>query len=602
MGKFGGGVDEEVDIFKPTEILRPLIDPEELLAEMLQVGWRDSKSWQADLITRMHQGWEGFSAAQRVTAFENSQAHVTRLSITVGDAARWTLFNDIMRLQNDVSVRRALSWNPSRWAPYQPEKWEEPYLNLPGFIGRFVNCYKESSVPAPFFAWSGIALLSACCKYNVYIQVGGEELLLNLFTFFVGDSAVGKSYAKNCAVSIIKLLNDQLDLVVPRSPDALGPGLAMVWHRPDLHINMLSQDGTYESNIDRLSKIRQIPMKQEIRNSHTNEIEGLTLSQRGLFADAAAVLMIDEVSEHFGRSDWAADKKIAGYTSMFSSKERSKSTLGRGEQAYDNQAFSMIVCGAVEWFKGAVSPAMMHGGFMDRAMFLYRTSTRRIYTAFDMPIIDPIKEMYLAEDLHALVTPPVSGLRRPVDISAPAKRRLSDISTAEFQREIDIRDHKLSAGDDYKKSAVRREHAKIKIGSLLTISESIGPGKKLVIEPINIDHINLADALITAEDKHFNKFLDAVNLTGATEFTRWIFERFVKAKWQPITTRSLLAAASKKAVFHVHTKGDLLQRMDLLFQGGVISPIMVGKGSKHRTGKGTEAWSSDDDGRWVAYL
>ena len=575
--------------------------PTDLLQEIITPGWRASPSLQEDTLCKIHAVWAGFSDRQRYEAFGNCRAHVNRLVITRGgEQAQWDLFNAIMQLPDEVSVRRALMWDPDNWRPYVPEEWEKPYLDLPGFVGDFVRCYKESSVPAPFFAWAAIGLLSVCCKYNIYIQAGGEELLHNLYLFFVGDSAVGKSYAKNCATTVISILNERLNTTVAPPPGPDGVPYTIVYDRPDLWINTLSQDGTYEGGIARLAAIRKIPIQKLIQSPSTGQ---QFLSASGRFSDAAAVLVVDEVSEHFGRGDWAADKKVAGYTAMYTGKSRSKSTVGSGEMYYDRQAFSMMVCGAVEWFKGAVTPAMLHGGFMDRAMFLYRQGTNRIYTALDMPIIDPIQEVALADKLLGVVVPP-DGMRRRVSISDGAKAYLADVSTLEFQAEIDIRNQKVAKSEVYKSSAVRREHLKIKLASLLTISDSVRVGEVLNIAPVSKDHMALSEMLVTAEDSYFQRFLDAVNLTGATIFNGWLYDQFLKAEWEALPQRSLLSKAYKVEKFDIKTVEDLVKKMDILAEGGVITTLKMpvpGRGKK--TGLTTVGYKATDNREtWQPYL
>ena len=571
--------------------------PAKLLQEMVSPGWRASPHWQEDTYCKMHMVWSAFTEEQKITAFHNSRAHVNRLKITTGEDAQWELFQKIMALRDDVAVRRALLWDPDRWPTYTPESWEREYLELPGFVGRFVDCYKDSKVPVPFFAWAGLSLLGICCKYNIYLQVGGEELIHNLYTFFVGDAAAGKTYAKDCAKTLIGLLNDKLNTRLPPTVGIEGVPLDRTQERPDLWVNILSQDSTYESVVERLAEIRKTPLK-EIKTDGKGTVY---LNSTGHYSDAAAVLIVDEVSEQFGKGDWAADKKIAGYTAMYTGKERSKSTISRGEQAYNHQAFSMIVCGAVEWFKGAVTPAMMHGGFVDRSMFIYRTGTHRIYTALNMPVVDPVKEMELAEELIPLVTAP-NQMRRRMTISPGAAKLINEISTEEFQREIDVRDLKIPKGEAYLSSAVRREHLKLKIASLLAIGESpLGVSGDLELMPVGVEHIRLSQKLIVNEDRYFQKFLDAVNLTGATEFFMWLHDQFIRNKWEPLSQRALLSRAYKKAAFQIKTVEDLRQKVEILVEGGVLKPIQM----KKRKGsvQTSYGWSSQDDmGLWGPYL
>lgn len=601
MGKSRGPVEEETDQFEPREVLT-IVDflPRDLLDEITSLGWRASESAQEITLCKMHAVWRAFTAEQRYEAFGNTRAHVNRLVIEPGgEEAKWKLFNQIMTLPDEVTVRRALLWDPAKWAPYKPEDWEKDYLELPGFVGEFVNCYKESSVPAPFFAWAAIALIGVCCKYNLYVQAGGEELLHNLYVFFVGDSAVGKSYAKNCATNIIEILNNKLNNDIPQATGPGGVPNSWEYPRPDLWVNQLSQDGTYEGGIARLAAIRKTPIKRMLTGS--DGVPGL--SHTGEFADAAAVLVVDEVSEHFGRGDWAADKKVAGYTAMYTGKSRSKSTVGAGEVFYDRQAFSMMVCGAVEWFKGAVTPAMLHGGFMDRSLFLYRKGTNRIYTALDMPIIDPIRESALADKLIPIAVAP-DRMRRRVHITDGAREFLSTVSQAEFQKEIDIRNQKIAGDNVYKSSAVRREHQKIKVASILALAEMTAPGAALHTAYITKENMELSEFLLTNEDKNFQNFLDAVNMTGAMVFNKWIYDQFMQSDFDPIPQRRFLSKAQRVAKFDIQTVEDLQRKLGILMEGGVVRMSkMATPGKKGQAAKQTVVYkSSKDQELWGPYL
>jgi hypothetical protein len=569
--------------------------PDDVLEEMLVFGWRSDEDRQIETFCRLHAIAPSFTARQLDLAFHNSRNHVNRLRLYRGNKdAQRIVFDRIMALPSDTDVRRALLWDPSRWQPYMPEAWEADYLSLPGFIGRFVECYKHSSVPLPYFAWAAFSLLSATSKYNVYVQAGGQELLLNLYLFLVGGTATGKSYARECVEDILTRLNRKLNTQTTTPATADRPAITVTWERPDLWVNILPQEANHKAIITRLGEIRKIEMKALSRR-------GDDLVNTGQFADATGYLLVDEVAEHFGKSDWGVNQKIAAYTSMYGETTRGLSAIATGTTSYDHQAFSMMVCGATEWFRGAVSPTMMKGGFVDRCQFVYRPNTKRIYTAFNQPIIDPLQAEQLATDLVALAIAP-SNLRRRVSISDDAAKTLSKLSESDFQRELDVRENLIPEPDDYHASAVRCEQTKIKLAALLAISDSIGTGaanEALVIRPVEVGDIELAHQVVVNEQPRFQEFLDLVEMEAPTDLFTWLWMEFVKNEWIPITEKSLLARLQKRPLMGITTKRQLQQRLQPLVSGGVLVRAQRITG---RNGRKQVGYRSDQSFPWNQFL
>jgi len=595
------GYDDEVEVVDKktfTETVHEPIEdftPQELLAEIADLSWRTNPDRQAQTMAKLSLIWEQFATHQREEVFNNIQAHVARIAREPVES-RQQIFEDILALPDDSDIARALAYNPANHIPYTAQAWEKPYLDLPGFIGRFVDCYKESHVPTPYFAWAGLATLSLCCKYHVYAQTGAGDLQMNMFLFFVGDSGAGKSYAKDCIGRVITRLNRMLDtkIYTPMGPKT-APRLS-TWNRPDLHINFLPEDATGESVIDAMAQLRKTTL---VKLSP----EGTNLITTGFNADAAACTYIDEVATHFAKTEWAVDKKLATYTAMYSQTTHTKATVGRGTQSYDHQAFSLIACGASEWFRGALSPVMMEGGFMDRSQFIYRPKSGRIYPVMSMPIIDPLKEEALARELIALATPP-TPLRLKIPMTPGAIAKFNEISEQEFREEIEISRGLRPAKEGYHRSVTRREMFRIKVSSLLAVSETPNSGvadPNYQLMPVTEQHVALAEFLISNEDSYFGTFLTSVNAGDDMKFARWLLNIFMGRRWEPMEQRFLVRKATRQGNFSINDKADFELRMEALVEFKLVKLTRV-KHDKSKKGPAAKMWEPIRNERlWALY-
>jgi len=589
-----GSVDEK--LFKESRI-EPTREftAADLLPEMVTPLWRSDPERQEKTLSKLALIWEYLDRHEQAKFYDNAKGHVGRLR-REPEATRRALFDAIMELPSDSDIARALAYNPEANGAYIPAEWEKPYLDLPGFVGRFVDCYKDSHVPAPFFAWAALATLAIVSKYHVYVQTGVGDFQMNMFLFFVGDSSAGKSHAKDCMERLIHRLNRHLNtrLVIPAAPGQ-APHIR-VFDRPDLHINFLPEDGTGEAAIEAMSKLRQLDLVRVNKR-------GTGLERTGFKADAAACTYIDEVATHFSKNDWGVDKKIATYTSMFSKTTYSKATLGRGIQSYDHQAFSLVACGASEWFRGALSPVMLEGGFMDRSQFVYRPKSGRIIPILDVPVIDPIKEEALARELVALATPP-TPLRYRVPITPGAKEALNRLSTVEFQHELDVSRGLRAAHEGYRRSVTRREIYRLKISALLAISDTPSPTEadpNYTILPITAKHVELAEFILSNEDRYFGTFLQAVNAGEDVKFARWLLNLFMRRNWEPVEQRFLLRKATRQVSFKIADKAHLDSHLTVLKDFGLIKDEMV-KNPKKR-GPASKFWVGvQNEKLWRLYV
>ncbi len=579
-------------LFNSHEIVLPTeYTVDDVIEEAQSPGFRENEQYQVEVMCRAQSLWKAFTSEQQETFAVSSIPHLQRFHQEEGGdtQGRWRLLQQIMRLADDSAVRSALAYCPDDHKPYEPESWEEGYTNLPGFVGRFVDCFKESTHPTPFFAWAAIGLIGMTCKWNVYTPLGGEDLMHNFYVFFVGQKGGGKSYAAKCVRTVMHRLNARLNTPI-RVSGIDEPMRYQVMNRPDLWLNSLPQDGSMESIVEMLHRIRQIPI-QEVRTAPDSGLQHLASTKHT--RSASGCLFVDEVSEQFAKDDWHSSKKIAAYTSMATSDYRERVTLTRGDRSYDQQAFSMMVCGAVEWFRGAVSPALLEGGFMDRALFIYRKPTKRIYTALEVPTIDPLAVERLAEDLVPLAVAP-TAMRRPVALSEGARDELIRLSREEFSTEKD-REGFHPALCQYHATAIRREHAKIKVAACLAIGESLGlapSDEPLEILPITVEHVRLADWLITSEDKYFSEFMAEVNVNAFHLFFRFIHQECREQQWEWMRASDLFMKSKSRAALRIKRKSDFDEAMWVLYASGLVDDGTMPNDPQHhrQPGKRAKAW------------
>jgi hypothetical protein len=535
------------------------------LTKLLEVTkdprWEDNLDAMTQTITFIHRGWKSLTDSERAQVFDAVGQKFPRIRKIPEDREidvlgrgvvnqRRYLFGILMSLESDIDIHDALLCDPEAFPEFIYSEDEELYLELGGFLGEFIDVYKHCQVPVAFLFWSGVMVLSAVARYNLYVKLGNYTEKLNIFAFLVGPSGSGKSDAMGFGRDLLLRTNRHL-LSEKLNPDGTPNG--EILERPDWRINLIPSDSTPEGIIDYLEEVGKLRQ----------------LDSQGNFTDRAVhctgILLVDEVADHWGEDNWGSGRKTPFYTSIYSRDYHEKQTVARGRQTLENLCFSLMGCGAPEWFKDVVSPHVLKGGFVDRTHYIYRRGSIRNYSNLDVPIKDPLRAESLAHWLTQWARSPV-GIRRRAMFSEEAVEWIRNNYTLDRDQEIKIQQgSELPSEDDLDGTQVRNYNHIVKMAVILSISDDSFPD-------VTLHHIKLASRIIEEEKRWFSVFMGQVTQNSTSHKMQAIKDYFRRQNWRAQEGR-MCAALFKK----VGNKREIMSLLEELVEAGLVKLVKRGK-------------------------
>lgn len=469
--------------------------------------WMGTVDQQANALVFLNKGWPYTTERQRERAWNLCKNRLTRLRFVkdeqgrVDEGGQRRTFERIMNLDNEPDVRLATAVHPSMYQSYQPEPEERAYEQVGGWLHLYMECVKHNQVPLAFHFWMGVLALSAAARRNVYVELGGSRAWLDRYIFLIGPKGSGKSNAMEYAQEVLVRMNNQL-----WEWDGRGTKV----DRYEWQVNLLPEDATSEHIVNELEAIGQ----RKIRDDDLNETAEPV--------DATGLLLIDEMSVHYGQDSWGANAKIPFYTSISGRSRFTKGTVKRGRQTIENMLFSMAGCSAPEWMRDVVSPHVLMGGFVDRTLYIYRTFTHRCYDPLGRPIVDPLLMEDLAAQLVHWAKPPL-GLKWPSQFTDSAKDWIRERYRADRMRELEALDggHLM----EERISLVRSSNQILKLATVLSMSERLFP-------MVDLSHLQIGLDLLTLEEQHFSDFMGEVRKTKKTDNLDRMKDYFRKRNWE----------------------------------------------------------------------
>lgn len=454
-------------------------------------AWSQDYIKQAKLIHTIGVCWEAMPDEKRQSAQARALRYVPMLT---ANPRAFEVFMDMIvqrwssRPYEDIA--RALQVGLFKEQDFVALDEEKPYLEVGGWLGDYVDWAKAGECPIAFHFWAAVALIGAVAKFRVSIDRRAYRLRLNHYVFLFGPQGTGKGQAKSAMLDILRRLNRIID---PEHPE-------------DAHharIRLIPED-TNQSAMLRLLKPEP---------AHSAKVGSL----ESAMVDSTGFLVLDELATFFSKDAFRISKTLPFLVTAYSEEEYDYYTVTGGHIHLENLALSMLGCSTLDWIKDAITPLLMHGGFLDRTQLIYRTETPRVYST--PGFLDPVRAIQLAHGLLELAT-----LEEPVLMAG-------DLGALEWYddwyRKIPVTDHIEMArpgqeGDSFSTSSKRQANHLWKLAAILSISEGTH------YPWITRAHMEKAAKLLKLEREHSASFFQMVSRSpeGA------ILERLLQVLWR----------------------------------------------------------------------
>lgn len=228
--------------------------------------------------------------------------------------------------------------------------------------------------------------------------------------------------------------------------------------------------------------------------------------------EAVALIVCDELSNLLGKSTYNAPKRIPLFTELAFESTYSKRTKVGGMEEVERMALSILACTQPGWMRNTIVSDALEGGFIERANFIHRPPSSRMYPMMSIPILDPLQAESLADRLVELA----SHTGNPQLIQATPEGQEFFDNWYRNEHRKGPRDR----ADTSLHSLERRCIHLLRMASLICISEGD------TIPWLQIDHIKQAIRIIEAEDRFYPQFIAEASESGdsamAREVLAWI--------------------------------------------------------------------------------
>jgi len=379
----------------------------------------------------------------------------------------------IIRLPSGVDVQRALRVRNINYLEYRADTGEDIYPSG-GWLGSYLDYARWNKVPLALHFWAALSILGAAVRRNYYIDNNAAYLWMNQFIVLTGAKANGKSTARSAAKDILVRLNRKL---------AEMQDGGIIPNARSFQIPMMASDITPQGIIKELATMSGTSRYIKLPSGQVEQFPG----------EAVAIQISDELSNTLGRGTFGSPLRVPLYTELAFEDSYHKATAGEGSQTIERMALSVLGCTQPGWMRNTIVSDALEGGFVERANFIYRPESTRMYPMLSIPIIDPVKAEALADFLlEVSVQPPWPQLLQPT----PQGKVFFDgwYERAHKRGPRDKNDASLH-------SLERRCIHLLRIAGLLCISE------RETLPWIQIEHLQKAIQIVEAEDKHYAEFI-----------------------------------------------------------------------------------------------
>ena len=401
----------------------------------------------------------------------------------------------IINLPTGEDVQRALRVRDKYYRDFKADLGEELYPQT-GWLGKYLYYAKWNKVPLALHFWAALSILGVASRRNFFVDINAAYIWLNQFIVLTGAKANGKSAARGAAKDILVRMNRKL----AEMQDAQAIPNARSYQIP-----MIAGDITPQGLVDQLAEMSRAGRYLKTSNGTVEKSPG----------EAVAIQICDELSNTIGKGTFGSPLRIPLYTELAFESSYSRATKKDGIQQVDRMAFSVLACTQPGWMRNTIVSDAMEGGFIERANFIFRPESGRMYPMLSIPPLDPLQAEELADFL--------------VDISmqGPGPQLLQ--ATPEGTKYFNNWYTSSHAGGPRDKddaslhSLERRCIHLLRIASLLCISERDS------LPWIQIDHLRLAIKIIEAEDAFYAEFVaqagESTESSMGRHFIAWVMSQ-----------------------------------------------------------------------------
>lgn len=324
--------------------------------------------------------------------------------------------------------------------PRPPDPAEELYA-VPGWLGSYMAYARESNSPSAYHFWLGATVLGACLRRNLYLPIDSYKLYGNQYLFVVGQTALGKGISFGFGEPLVSDANRFLCEYVSKHYEVAEPGGTI----PSRIVLPLNKDTTPEHMVQSLQP-QGLDVPLPVNPNNPNGPAAL----KG--EDSVGILFNEELVSIAGKHRHGTATLFHMWTALWTCPDVwSRGTRGFGHETLIRPTLTLALASTLEWINRSVSDDMFEGGFMSRAMWIYRTELG--FPAFKgmAPPPDPVLRISLARQLvpWMLLNP-----ARPVEFTDGALKLWSHIREEQRYQQRNCPDLKMRTYFDRKQAHI----------------------------------------------------------------------------------------------------------------------------------------------------
>jgi hypothetical protein len=454
---------------------------------------------------------------------------------------RW---EKLLLLEDTKEIRRALK--ATRRDPTKRLNGEEVYPKS-GWLGAYLDYSMDSEVPLGWHFWTGVGIIGAALRRNLYIDRNTFYILPNHYMIMVGPTAAHKSTAIGHGLSILEHLNKQ----------AWGR-VQETWI--DRRVIILPIKLTPEAMVDAL----------KAGNKHYDEFPNPVH-----IPQSVGLLQCSELSVLMGKNVMGADRMIHLITDLYGheGKEYKFRTRQRGEHMLTEPTISTLFGSTASWINKSVTSELFTGGFVGRNMWLERdTSTK--WLPKPQPL-DPV----MKEGLAAMLLPWMLTTVKEMELT-PAAEQWFD----KWYLENKAASAPIPLMEGWKE---RKQGHLLKLAMVLAVSDMCDGGMKpgdLDRYPsihLGMQYLEKALELVNLEEAQMPECFSRIGQHESVETTDELLSvlKGMELKQCPVRHSDLF----KRMRHRVGDVGNFKKHMQSLIEAGEVEREECGRGWAYRT-------------------
>ncbi len=264
---------------------------------------------------------------------------------------RWAKLFD---LPEQIDVNRAIKYDLAKTTGEADREPGDEVFPTSGFLGRYVRWTDGSTSPVGYRFWSAVALLGACCRRTVYLDMGHYEIYPAYLAVLSGTSGRGKGVALRAMHELLTRVNRKIDEC--KAYDAEVRKIILPY---DKNIRVLFQNVTPESLIDSLK-------------TNEEQAKGIDKDANPWF-DSTGVFLLRELGSLLGQDNFHRGKMVEFLLDMYDCPPyHDASTIRRGRAYLLRPTITLVGCTTPRWIRNNFTEDLFLEGLIGRFTFAHR--------------------------------------------------------------------------------------------------------------------------------------------------------------------------------------------------------------------------------------